>query len=92
MRTFTYLMGRECTLRIVLLCLFFISELLYIQLLDTKIPNNGELFVYIGKYKYTILQIKLHAIIYQYGFVNFSSTVPQFPNFNSNGNSYMCFK
>lgn len=49
MRTFTFLMGREISLRITLLCLFFISELLYIQFLDTKIPNNGEHSVYIGK-------------------------------------------
>ncbi|VVC32869.1 Hypothetical protein CINCED_3A023710 [Cinara cedri] len=47
MRTFTFLMGREYTLRIVLLCLFFISELLYIEFLDTKIPNNGENSVFI---------------------------------------------
>lgn len=50
MRTFTFLMGRETSLRIILLCLFFISELLYLQFLDAKIPNNGENAVYIGKY------------------------------------------
>jgi len=49
MRTFSFLISREISLRIFLLCLFFISELLYIQFLDTKIPNNGENVVYIGK-------------------------------------------
>lgn len=49
MRTFSFLMGRETSLRIFLLCLFFISDLLYLQFLDTKIPNNGEHLVYIGK-------------------------------------------
>jgi len=50
MRTLTFLMGRETSLRIILLCLFFVSELFYLQFIDTKIPNNGEHLVYIGKY------------------------------------------
>lgn len=49
MRTLSFLMGRESTTRIILLCLIFISELLYIQFLDTKLPNNGNQTVYIGK-------------------------------------------
>lgn len=50
MRTFTFFITcREIVLRIILLCLFFISELLYVQFLDAKIPNNGEEPVYIGK-------------------------------------------
>ncbi|KAL5244524.1 hypothetical protein ACI65C_011934 [Semiaphis heraclei] len=47
MRTLSFLMGRESTTRIILLCLIFISELLYIQFLDTKLPNNGNQTVYI---------------------------------------------
>jgi hypothetical protein len=42
-------MGRETSLRITLLCLFFISELLFLQFLNMKLPNNGEYLVYIGK-------------------------------------------
>jgi len=49
MKIFTLFMGREFTLRFILLSLIFISELLYIQFLDTKLPNNGRQTVYIGK-------------------------------------------
>lgn len=47
MKIFTFFMGREFTLRFILLSLIFISELLYIQFLDTKLPNNGRQTVYI---------------------------------------------
>ncbi|XP_050420721.1 acetylcholine receptor subunit alpha-1-B-like [Adelges cooleyi] len=47
MSTFTFLLGREIMIRIILLALFFISELFYIQFLNTKIPNNGSHPVYI---------------------------------------------
>jgi len=49
MKIFTFFMGREFKLRFILLSLIFISELLYIQFLDTKLPNNGRQTVYIGK-------------------------------------------
>ncbi|XP_025208517.1 neuronal acetylcholine receptor subunit beta-2-like [Melanaphis sacchari] len=47
MKIFTFLMGRESTLRLILLSIIFISELLYIQFLDMKLPNNGKETVYI---------------------------------------------
>ncbi|XP_026819731.1 neuronal acetylcholine receptor subunit beta-2-like [Rhopalosiphum maidis] len=47
MKILTFLMGRETKLRFILLSLIFISELLYIQFLDTKLPNNGKKAVYI---------------------------------------------
>lgn len=59
MRTFTFLMGHETSLRIILLCLFFISELLFLQYLDLKIPNNGEEGVLISKRVYLNKRTKL---------------------------------
>uniref|UniRef100_A0A2S2NSS6 Neuronal acetylcholine receptor subunit beta-2 n=1 Tax=Schizaphis graminum TaxID=13262 RepID=A0A2S2NSS6_SCHGA len=46
MKILTFLMGREIKLRFILLSLIFISELLYIQFLDMKLPNNGKKPVY----------------------------------------------
>lgn len=67
MRTLTFLMGRETSFRIFLLCLFFISEILFIQFLDAKIPNNGEHEVYIGKIRIcTYLLPSLYIGTYRY--------------------------
>lgn len=63
MRTLTFLMGREISLRIFLLCLFFISEILFIQFLDTKIPNNGENQVNISKIKISITYILINVLL-----------------------------
>lgn len=60
MRTFTYLMGHRTSLRITLLCLFFVSELFYLQFLDMKIPNNGEHAVFIGECIINTCSCKIH--------------------------------
>lgn len=91
MRTLTFLMGREISFRIILLSLFFISEVLFIQFLDTKIPNNGKFQVYIGNlriYRYILLK----KIILQNDLLHFSFIVPQLSSSNSNDTYYKCYK
>lgn len=86
MRTFTFLMGRETSLRITLLSLFFISELLYIQFLDMKIPNNGENSVYIGK---SCINLKNKMINFT-GFLHFSFIVSELFNSNCSSTYHEC--